>query len=71
MKRPEPTARSIRRRQDSKEFLLILLLVVAVVALIQVLLFVTITRMGSHATGLHLEQVERGPQSRTIRTALS
>jgi hypothetical protein len=47
MKRPEQTARTLRRqeRSESRNFLLLLLFIVGVVALIQVLLFLTMTRM--------------------------
>lgn len=49
MQHSEQTARAIRRREqsESKGFLQLLFLIVGVVALIQVLLFLTITRMGA------------------------
>lgn len=73
MKRSESTIRAIRNRQqgDTKGFLLLLLLVVAAVALIQVLLFLTITRIGAGGTGFPLQQVGRdlrGIQSRSGTT---
>lgn len=46
MKRSEPTARTLKR-QENRGFLLLLLAIVGVVALIQVLLFLTMTRLGS------------------------
>jgi len=48
MKRSEPTARTLKRqdRSETRMFLLLLLAIVGVVALIQVLLFLTMTRFG-------------------------
>ena len=73
MKRSESTIRAIRSRRqgDTKGFLLLLLLIVAAVALIQVLLFLTITRSGVGGTGFPLQQVGRdlpGIQSRSMGT---
>jgi hypothetical protein len=55
MKRSEPTARTLKRqdRSETKAFLLLLLAIVGVVALIQVLLFLTMTRLG-HGNVTHL-----------------
>ncbi|MBV8879423.1 MAG: hypothetical protein JO332_05650 [Planctomycetaceae bacterium] len=49
MKRSEQTARTLRQqeRAESRNFLLLLLVIVGVVALIQVLLFLTMTRIGT------------------------
>jgi hypothetical protein len=73
MKGSEPTARTIRREQsgETRGFLLLLLLIVAVVAVIQILLFVTITRIGTHGVGLHLQQVERAPHERQLRSGVT
>ncbi|HZE97110.1 MAG TPA: hypothetical protein VE981_08780 [Planctomycetota bacterium] len=59
MKRPPPTARTQKReREESKNFLILLLVIVGVVALIQVLLFVTMLRMrpGSPSYLQHIGQ---------------
>jgi len=45
MKRSEPTARTLKRR-DARDVLLLLLAILGVVALIQMLLFLTMTRLG-------------------------
>jgi hypothetical protein len=72
MKRSEPTARTIRRETpgETRGFLLLLLLIVAVVAAIQILLFLTITRIGAHG-GLHLQQVERAPRQIELRSGVT
>jgi hypothetical protein len=73
MKRSEPTARTIRRETpgETRGFLLLLLLIVAVVAAIQILLFLTITRMGTGVAGFHLEQVERAPRQLELRSGVT
>jgi hypothetical protein len=70
MKRSEPTARTIRRETpgETRGFLLLLLLIVAVVAAIQILLFMTITRIGTHGIGLHLQQVDRATHEIQLRS---
>jgi len=62
MKRPEPTARTLRRqeRSESRNFLLLLLFIVGVVALIQVLLFLTLTHVEAGSANF-LEHVRRAP----------
>jgi len=64
MKRPEPTARTLKReeRAVTRNFLLVLLVVVGAVALIQVLLFLTMTRLDLGSAGF-LEHVRRSPPS--------
>lgn len=64
MKRPEPTARTLRRqeRSESRNFLLLLLFIVGVVALIQVLLFLTMTRIGA-GNGNILNHVRASPET--------
>ncbi len=74
MKRSEPTARTLRREQpgESRGFLLLLLLlIVAVVAAIQILLFLTITRIGTGGAGLHLQQAERAPRLMELGSGLT
>lgn len=46
MKRPEPTARTLKRR-ETREVVFLLLAIAAVVLLLQMLLFLTITRLGA------------------------
>jgi hypothetical protein len=64
MKRPEPTARTLKRqeRTEARNFLLLLLLIVGVVAVIQVLLFLTMTHIGT-GSGHILQHVRRLPSS--------
>jgi len=70
MKRSESTIRAMRRQEqgDTKGFLLVLLLIVAAVALIQVLLFLTIKRVGAGGTGFPLQQVGRDLRGIQIRS---
>ena len=69
MKRSESTIRAMRRQEqsDTKGFLLVLLLIVAAVALIQVLLFLTIKRIGAGGTGFPLQQVRQEIRGLQIR----
>ena len=68
MKQPEPTTRTLKRQQRSegRNFLLLLLLIVGVVAVIQVLLYLTLTHIGpgsgrilQHVRGLPASVLER------------
>ena len=70
MKRSESTIRAMRRQEqsDTKGFLLVLLLIVAAVALIQVLLFLTIKRIGAGGTGFPLQQVRQEIRGLQIRS---
>jgi len=72
MKRPEPTARTLRRQEqtESRNFLLLLLFIVGVVALIQVLLFLTMTRIGA-GTGNILNHVRTSPEGIEARIAIT
>jgi hypothetical protein len=62
MKRPEPTARTLRRqeRAETRNFLLLLLVIIGAVAVVQVLLFLTLTRIGTGSANF-LEHVRRAP----------
>jgi hypothetical protein len=62
MKRPDPTARTLRRQERAvtRNFLLLLLLIVGVVAVIQVLLFLTLTHVGTESATF-LEHVRHAP----------
>lgn len=64
MKRPEPTARTLRRQERvvTRNFLLVLLVVVGAVALIQVLLFLTMSHLDVGSASF-LEHVRRSPPS--------
>ena len=72
MKRSESTARTLRRqeRSESRNFLLLLLFIVGVVALIQVLLFLTLTRIGTGSANF-LEHVRRAPATISARSAMT
>jgi hypothetical protein len=69
MKRPEPTTRTVRRqeREASRNFLLLFLLIIGVVAVIQVVLFFTLTRLGA-GSGNFLQHV-RGTAAPACNTA--
>ncbi len=62
MKRPESTARTMRRQERAvtRNFLLLLLVVVGAVALIQVLLMLTMTHLDLGSASF-LEHVRRSP----------
>jgi hypothetical protein len=72
MKRPEHTARTLKRleRSESRNFLLLLLFIVGAVALIQVLLFLTMTRIGA-GNGNILNHVRLTPVPIGARTAMA
>ena len=72
MKRSEQTARSLRRqeRSESRNFLLLLLFIVGVVAAIQVLLFLTMTRLGVE-NGNILNHVRRTPAGISAGTGMT
>ena len=72
MKRPEQTARTLRRqeRSETRNFLLLLLFIVGVVAAIQVLLFLTMTRLGA-GNGNILNHVRQAPAAIELRTGMT
>jgi len=72
MKRPEHTAWTLRRQEnaESRNFLLLLLAIVGFLALIQVLLFLTMTRIGE-GNGIILNHVRIGPAPIRAKTALT
>lgn len=69
MRRPDQTARTLRRqeRSESRNFLLLLLFIVGVVAAIQVLLFLTMTRLGAENGNIlnHVRQSSEAIEART------
>jgi hypothetical protein len=72
MKRSEPTARTLRRQEnaESRNFLLLLLVIVGVLALIQVMLFLTMTRIGE-GNGIILNHVRIAPAPIRASAALT
>jgi len=69
MRRPDQTARTLRRQEqsESKNFLLLLLFIVGVVAAIQVLLFLTMTRLGADHGNI-LNHVRQSSEAIEVRT---
>ena len=69
MRRPDQTARTLRRqeRSEARNFLLLLLFIVGVVAAIQVLLFLTMTRLGA-GNGNILNHVRQSPAAIEARS---
>jgi hypothetical protein len=72
MRRPEHTARTLRRheRSETRNFLLLLLFIVGVVAVVQVLLFLTMTRIRA-GNGNILNHVHHAPAPIGARNAMT
>ncbi|HLY73640.1 MAG TPA: hypothetical protein VKU80_05935 [Planctomycetota bacterium] len=64
MRRPEQTSRTLRRQQrsETRNFLLLLLIIVGVVAVVQVMLFLTMTRIRAE-NGNILNRIHQAPDT--------